>query len=39
MIHEVFEFDRVWAAGIEFDASSGSPIVVHEVRLKGNHHE
>lgn len=67
---EVFEFDRVWAAGsgrnfalgamhalydgdltagriaeagvaagIEFDTSSGPPIVVHEVRLEGKRNE
>ncbi len=67
---EVFEFDRVWAAGsgrsfalgamhalydgelsaakiaeagvaagIEFDTSSGPPIVVHEVKLEGKPNE
>ncbi|MCX7156823.1 MAG: hypothetical protein NTW45_10340 [Rhodocyclales bacterium] len=67
---EVFEFDRVWAAGsgrnfalgamhalydtdmsaariaeagvaagIEFDTSSGPPIVVHEVKLEGKSNE
>jgi len=67
---EVFEFDRVWAAGsgrdfalgamhalydselsaariaeagvaagIEFDTSSGPPIVVHEIRLEGKRDE
>ncbi len=67
---EVFEFDRVWAAGsgrsfalgamhalydsglsaaeiaragvaagIEFDTSSGPPIVVHEVKLEGKRDE
>ena len=67
---EVFEFDRVWAAGsgrnfalgamhalydgelsaakiaeagvaagIEFDTSSGPPIVVHEIRLEGKPNE
>ncbi len=67
---EVFEFDRVWAAGsgrnfalgamhalydselsaariaeagvaagIEFDTSSGPPIVVHEIKLEGTRNE
>ena len=67
---EVFEFDRVWAAGsgrnfalgamhalydgelpaariaeagvaagIEFDTSSGPPIVVHEIKLEGKRNE
>jgi ATP-dependent protease HslVU (ClpYQ) peptidase subunit len=67
---EVFEFDRVWAAGsgrsfalgamhalyeselsaariaeagvaagIEFDTSSGPPIVVHEIKLEGKPNE
>ncbi len=67
---EVFEFDRVWAAGsgrnfalgamhalydsdqsaariaeagvdagIEFDTSSGPPIVVHEIKLEGRSNE